>query len=792
MKIKTIIISVAVSASLLAGGIYGALRLYDNNSKTPVVVAPVSMIGVDTSWMESDDTISGTIISRNVQNVELNAEFTLSKVLVKEGDTVKKGDPLLEYDMTIEQLTREVQDLQIEKKERDIQKRQASLEKLLKTPGAAAIYTSLQNAAAEAETENKTQSGDFDELIEGGEDQPIENQPGENFDDIITPDEEAGTTDTDPVSDPDPVITPSDPDPSGNDDIIDDDGENENLVTDDDEIGDDSDFFEDLIDQDPEGHDDIITDDGEMGEVTDVDDLIQARILEFLMLEELIRTYQYTEYVKEGDLSIFSEDDLSRALAVFQSELSEVPGENEETIQTFTDAFGDKREENLYYLSSEVHKALKEMERKYEGTETPFSASEAAVSLYRAYANVSYYNLIYRNGMLEKTLEAAGVTPLTCSAEIAKENRAYIVAAVDAYYNFYVNWNRIRQILEKKYELTEEELEAMDEEFSEKLKTIAGEDLSLGDSSDGTLSYLIGILNIQDVIQEPEAPPETEPPIIPDDDVDDDDFGDYDDFGDDYDPDEDMSQEELEDAITDAWMEIKELELDIRETQSKIREADHKLAQRVVYASLDGVVKSAGTVKDAASSSDEYFIVVTGEAGMYAKGSISEMELGTIKVGDEISGVSSETGGSFTAVITEVSEYPEASGDDYYSYGIDGNNPNASKYPFLAYIEDTSGLEEGYADLTLSKESAPKGLYLEKYLIREDEAGKDYVMIRGEDGLLKKQIVKTGKVLWGSYVQIRSGLEKSDWIAFPYGKNVIEGAKTEERDNLDYLYGGLG
>lgn len=807
MKIKTIVISVAVSASLLAGGIYGGLRLYDNNTKTPVPVARVSMIGVDTSWMDSDESISGTIISKNIQNVELNQEFTLSKVHVKTGDTVKKGDPLLEYDMTIEQLTREVQDLQIEKKERDIKKKQENLEKLLKIPGAAAIYTSLQSAAAEAETENKTQSGDLDDLIEGGDD-----FSGEDLDDpfgeIIQP-EVPGTTDPGagndqaPESGNDPLIVPEEQDPPGDntpidntpidDTPIDDDGQNDGLVIDDDEIGDDSDFFEDLIDEDPEGHDDIITDDGEQGEVTDVDDLIQARILEFLMLEELIRTYQYTEYVKDQDLSVFSEDDLSRALTVFQSELTEIPGEEEETTETFTDAFGEERTENLYYLSSDVRKALKEMERKYEGTETPFSAADAAVSLYRAYANVSYYNLIYWNGRLEQALAEMGTTPLTCSAEIAKALRPNIVATADAYYNFSVNWKRIRQILEKKYELTEEELEAMDEEFAERLKVIAGEDLSLGDSSDGTLSYLIGILNIQDVIQETEAPPETEPIEPPDDDYGDDDFGDYDDYGDDYDDDEDMTQEELEDAITDAWMELKELELDIRETQSKIREAEHKLSQRVVYSNMDGVVKSAGTLKNAASNSDEYFIVVTGEAGMYAKGSVSEMELGTIKVGDVISGVSSETGNSFTAVITEVSEYPETSDDNYYyGYDINGNNPNASNYPFLAYIEDTEGLEEGYADLTLSKEKAPTGLYLEKYLIREDEAGKDYVMIRGEDGLLKKQIVKTGKVLWGSYVQVKSGLEKSDWIAFPYGKNVVEGAKTEEHDNLDYLYGGLG
>ncbi len=819
MKAKTIVISVAVSASLLAGSIYGALRLYDNKSRSPVIVAPVSVVGVDTSWMEEDNTITGTIISKNVQNVELNAEFTLSKVHVKAGDTVKKGDPLLEYDMTIEQLTREVQDIQIQKKERDLEKKQKEFEKLLQTPGAAAIYTALQSAAAEAETEIRTQAadlieeasfGEIDAAVDAGEEELIDDNT--IISEPVETDTGTGTgTEASLIDDGgNSEQTIVDDSGSGNgtaeetSDTGSDEGSDESLIVDEniqDEIGDEdlyefeTEYLDDTIEEEDDGSETIITDDDETGEITEADDLIQARILEFLMLEELIRTYQYTEYQENQDLSIFSEDDLTRALAIFQSELSETPGDEEQTISTFTDAFGDEREEKLYYLSTEVRKALKQMEKKYEGTDIPFSASDAAASLYKAYTNVAFYNLIYRNGKLEEVLAAAGTTPLTCSAETAKANREYIVAAANAYYKFSVNWNRIKQILEKKYDYTEEELEAMDEEFTEKLVPIAGQDLALGDSSDGSLSYLIGILNIQEVIQETE--PETQVIEPETDDYEDygDDYDDYDDYDDDYDFDDEeaLSQEELEDAITDTWMELKEIELDIRETQSKIREEEKKLSQRVVYAEMDGVVKSAGTVKDA-DSVDEYFIVLTGEAGMYAKGSVSEMELGSIRIGDVITGVSSETGESFTATITEVSEYPEESGDDYYyGYDINGNNPNSSNYPFLAYIEDTSGLEEGYADLSLSsEEKGSSGLYLEQFLIREDDAGKDYVMIRGEDGLLKKQIVKTGKVLWGAYVQIKSGLSQSDMIAFPYGKNVVEGAKTQEQDNLDYLYTGMG
>ena len=45
----------------------------------------------------------------------------------------------------------------------------------------------------------------------------------------------------------------------------------------------------------------------------------------------------------------------------------------------------------------------------------------------------------------------------------------------------------------------------------------------------------------------------------------------------------------------------------------------------------------------------------------------------------------------------------------------------------------------------------------------------------------------TGKSLWGSYTEILSGLTPEDFIAFPYGKNLKEGAPTRESD-LSELY----
>ena len=48
-----------------------------------------------------------------------------------------------------------------------------------------------------------------------------------------------------------------------------------------------------------------------------------------------------------------------------------------------------------------------------------------------------------------------------------------------------------------------------------------------------------------------------------------------------------------------------------------------------------------------------------------------------------------------------------------------------------------------------------------------------------------KQIVTTGRTLYGEYTEILSGLTQDDYIAFPYGKNVKDGATVKYPDYYD-------
>ena len=52
---------------------------------------------------------------------------------------------------------------------------------------------------------------------------------------------------------------------------------------------------------------------------------------------------------------------------------------------------------------------------------------------------------------------------------------------------------------------------------------------------------------------------------------------------------------------------------------------------------------------------------------------------------------------------------------------------------------------------------------------------------------MEKQPVTTGRTFYGSTVEIKTGITMEDSLAFPYGKNVREGAKTRQA-SLEDLY----
>ena len=678
MKVKTVIISLLVAAGAVGGIAYG-VRYSIQSQKKPVEVVPVR--NVNFSYWGDNDTMSGTIISKDTQTVRLSSEHTLTKVYVKEGDEVKVGDPLLEYDMTMTELQREMEDLTRQTLELNMKSLERELEKWKKLSPTASleIDTGIMTASAEDSiSEEEVTSGyaaDADDSTDGSnpsildddqeDDSPIESDPGQ--------DETNRETDV-----------PSSEQPGTDASLFDDD---EGLIEDDDIISTDS------------------------GTVNSADTIRFVN-------EFLTRINQLPQ--PEEDLKGLYGFDIDEALKLFRQRLAV-----SETTQIDKDVLGEKRTRTIYSLNPQIAALVGE---------------NTAKVLQQCYERACVYRLIYCLNLIDPGERSVG--DLSDEEILAQEEQ--IREAVEAYY------------------------EIQGDAFEDYKEVLSPYTELLGEQ-------VVRLNNVK-VVEEPESSTEWL------DDLPDDDFDDYGDFG--GDDGESYTAQEITEAIEGVENDIKDCQLDIRESELKLKQYDRELGKKIVKSTMNGVVKSAGTVNE--SVAEDEFIVITGASGMYVQGTISELKLDTVSIGDTVQGVSYDTGMSFTATITEISEYPTSNNDNL---GYGSESANASSYPFLAYIEDADGLSEGDVELQIVDSTPSAGIYLENYYVRTENGNKNYVYIQGEDGMLKKQYVVTGKSIYGWAVEIKSGLSLDDNIAFPYGKSVAEGAATIEVDNLDSDYG---
>ena len=227
---------------------------------------------------------------------------------------------------------------------------------------------------------------------------------------------------------------------------------------------------------------------------------------------------------------------------------------------------------------------------------------------------------------------------------------------------------------------------------------------------------------------------------------------------------------------------IRSTETQLKVERLRLKKLELEINTGVVTASLDGVIKSVCTEEQARAEGRPVVTVSAGGA-WYVTAGVGELDLQDLSVGDaaEIQSWMDE-GGVFTGRITDISQTPVSGG---YSNG----NPNVSYYPVTVEADASATLQEGdYVSVKFAGASGGSGLYLEKPFLRT-ENGVSYVYAMDENGRLEKREVRTGKIYWGSTVEITGGLTVDDFIAFPYGKDVREGAKTELSDVADlYSY----
>ena len=250
---------------------------------------------------------------------------------------------------------------------------------------------------------------------------------------------------------------------------------------------------------------------------------------------------------------------------------------------------------------------------------------------------------------------------------------------------------------------------------------------------------------------------------------------------------ESYPKEELIKMIRDKNKEIAQMDTSIKLAKVNLEKVKKEVGSDTVYSELEGTVKAVRNPNSGDFTGSEAVVEVSGGGGYYIDGALSELELGTVSVGGTVQVNSWMTGASCQGEIVEISDYPTDNANSW----SDGNS-NVSYYPFKVFVSEEANLQEGdWVEMSYQNTAGDDGntMYLESMFIRS-ENGKSYVMARGENGKLEKRWVQTGRNLWGSYTQIRGGLTVDDFVAFPYGRNAVEGAGTTEA-TPDKLYNGM-
>ena len=219
---------------------------------------------------------------------------------------------------------------------------------------------------------------------------------------------------------------------------------------------------------------------------------------------------------------------------------------------------------------------------------------------------------------------------------------------------------------------------------------------------------------------------------------------------------------------------VRDLELQLRQAKLQYTKKQKEEQNNTVYSELDGTVTYVGDP----SNKSKAFIKVSGGGGYLVKISVNEFTLQEVHVGQSATAQDWMTGESYTGKVTGIGTYPS---DEQGYIG----NTNSSYYPVYIQLDDSGNLtDQSSVGVLLQSEEEQNDLYLESgFIVKEN--GKNYVYAQGEDGKLEKRQVTIGKSLDGYYTQIKSGLTGDDWVAFPYGKNIKEGAATKQADTSE-------
>lgn len=726
-KVRLILIAILIPALLLAGLSYAARRGASASSNRVVEVTSVENVNEYMGY-GSYTNMEGVIISKDTQTVRRNGEYSLKKIYVSEGDKVSKGDKLLEYNMEKVELEAEKADLDkwgLELELESMEKELALLKRgILPVEGSIYRYSGGSNSSARTSgtSDSSSDSGGYSEMYEEYVDSDEEEDDYADYEDeeYVDATGSADIVEEEQALETQPVLEAQD------DGIISDD-ENYNIVE-------DSDNGDEII-SDPDAG--IVSEDGSVIEpVTPEEDPDLAVISN---VNTFLRTVNEITNIANGSLEALGDSEVADRIA--------------SALETFRTSFGEGIQSDQRTVLGEV---ITVTDYAVSGSVTSIVGETTAHVLQTAYDRLCAYQFV---SAMEQ-LNPEKVSTSSHDGVSAAEDEQLIRAAADL----------LASLPSTVYNPNDERFTTGYDALNNKWTA---------DGSQSRVEYLKALGDLYNGATVVE-PTQEETDMVSTEGMNMSDMGD----SGDYDGGDEGEAVDFKELIKEMEDTIFEQKLLIREAVLEIKEYKEKLDHKIVYAILDGVVLSSSS--SGVGSDNGPIMIITGRKGLYVRGMIKENSLDTVKVGDIVYG-SSYSGSSFTAEIVEVSEYPSTD-NTYYYYGDD--NSNESNYPFLAFIENTEGLEvDDGVELSLDGAvsefgySMDDGLALNSALVRTEDSGRSYCLVEGSDGRLEKRYLEVGANEWGT-IQIKSGLSREDHIAFPYGKGVVEGARTTRVNSL--------
>ena len=238
----------------------------------------------------------------------------------------------------------------------------------------------------------------------------------------------------------------------------------------------------------------------------------------------------------------------------------------------------------------------------------------------------------------------------------------------------------------------------------------------------------------------------------------------------------------------------KKTEYEIKSQEAKIKSLKKATKNSVVKSEMDGVVKkinqAAATGADEGDDmegggDDTVFMSILATGDYRVKAKVNEQNRYTIEEGKEVIVRSrvddSQTWkGTITKIDTDNPDESSSSSNFGDSGEGDDETTTSSKYPFYVKLDSSEGLILGqhvYIEPDNGQDKKKTGIWLSSYYIVQKDK-ESYVWVESLTKRLEKK-----KVTLGEYdeeldeYQIKSGLSKDDYIAFPEN-NLKEGMKT--------------